>query len=216
MTLDRRIQNLVLAALEREPGVDAAQIGVSVVDGVAILHGRVATFRQKWLAERTARHLASVRAVANDLEVARVDGTRSDAVIAQAVADAIEWDSAIPAGQVKATVRNGWVTLNGTTTWQFQRAAAERAARNVTGVKGIANSILIEQVKIDDLQARIEEAFRHAAEADARAVRIEAHQGTVVLSGTVHSYAERQAAEDAALTAPGVSRVDDRLHVASE
>jgi osmotically-inducible protein OsmY len=213
MTADRRTQELVLAALEREPGIDAAQIGVSVVDGVATLRGRVPTFRQKWLAERTARHVASVRAVANDLEVARADATTSDAVIAQAVADAIDRESAIPAGRVKATIRNGWVTLNGTTTWQFQRAAAERAVRNVRGVKGVANSIVIEQVSVGDLQARIEAAFREAADADAHAVKIESHNGTVVLSGTVHSNFERRAAEQAALAAPGVSRVDDRLTI---
>ena len=214
MTLDRRVQELVLAALQREPGIDAAAIGVSVVDGVVTLRGTVPTVRDKWLAERTARHLDTVRAVANDLEVSRHDATTTDAGIARAVADAIEWDSAIPADRVKATVRHGWVTLSGTTTWQFQRAAAERAARNVLGVKGVVNAIRIEHVRIGDLQSRIEEAFRHAADVDAHAIKIEAQQGTVVLSGTVHSNAERQAAKLAALDTPGVSRVDDRLTVA--
>ena len=71
MSSDRRVQERVLEALERESGLDAAQIGVSVLDGVVTLQGVVPTFRQKWLAERAARHLHSVRAVANDLEVAR-------------------------------------------------------------------------------------------------------------------------------------------------
>ena len=215
MTMDRRLQEQVLTALEREPGVDAAQIGVSVVDGVVTLQGLVATFRQKWLAERAARRLVGVRAIANDLDVAATRSTVSDAVVAQAVADALKWDSAIPAGRIKATVRHGWVTLTGTTTWQFQRSAAERAAAIVHGVKGVANSIAIEpQVSIGDLQSRIEAALRHAAEADAHGIRIEARDGTVVLSGIVHSASEREAAERAALTAPGVSRVDDRLIVA--
>jgi osmotically-inducible protein OsmY len=215
MTIDRRLQEQVLAALEREPGVDAGQIGVSVVDGVVTLQGPVLTFRQKWLAERAARRLVGVRAIANDLEVASTRATVSDAAIAQAVANALEWDSAIPTGRVKATVRHGWVTLTGTTTWQFQRSAAEKAAALVNGVKGVANSIAIEaQASIGDLQSRIEAALRHAAEEDAHGIRIEARNGTVVLSGTVHSTSEREAAERAALTAPGVSRVDDRLVVA--
>jgi osmotically-inducible protein OsmY len=214
MTIDRRLQEQVLAALEREPGVDAGHVGVSVVDGVVTLQGLVATFRQKWLAERAARRLVGVRALANDLEVAGTTASVSDAVIAHAVADALKWDSAIPAGRVKATVRHGWVTLTGTTTWQFQRSAAERAAAMVHGVRGVANSIAIEpHVSIGDLQSRIEDALRHAAEADAHGIRIEARNGTVVLSGTVHSVSEREAAERAALTAPGVSRVDDRLVV---
>lgn len=215
MTMDRRVQEEVLAALERESGVDAAQIGVSVVDGVVTLQGTVPTFRQKWLAERVARHLLTVRAVANDLDVVRAEAVTTDAVIAQAVANALEWDSAIPAGRVKATVRHQWVTLTGTTTWQFQRAAAERAALHIEGVKGVANSIAVQpQISVGDLRTRIEDALRRAAEHDAHEIKVEAHDGTVVLTGTVHSRSEREAAEQAALTAPGVSQVDDRLVVA--
>jgi osmotically-inducible protein OsmY len=215
MSIDRRLQEQVLAALEYVPGLDAAQIGVSVLDGVVTLQGVVPTFRQKWLAECAARHLPSVRAVANDLEVARPESPATDAVIAQAVADAIERDNAVPAGRVKATVRHGWVTLTGTTTWPFQRVAAERAAAGVDGVKGVANSVAIEpQVSVGDLHARIEAALRQAAELDANGIKVDAHGGVVVLSGTVHSASERDAAERAALTAPGVSWVDDRLIVA--
>jgi osmotically-inducible protein OsmY len=215
MSIDRRLQEQVLTALERELGVDAAQVGVSARDGVVTLHGLVPTFRQKWLAERAARRLREVRAVANDLEVVRLDAPANDALIAQAVADAIDWDDAVPTGRVKATVRHGWVTLTGTATWQFQRAAAERAAARVAGVKGVSNSIVVEsEISVPELHARIEAAFRQAAEIDAHAVAVEAHAGTVVLSGIVHSANERAAAERAVLATPGVARVDDRLVVA--
>jgi osmotically-inducible protein OsmY len=213
MSIDRRLQEQVLAALEREPGLDAAQVGVSAHEGVVTLQGIVPTFRQKWLAERAARHLPSVRAVANDLEVARPD-LMIDAVIAQAVADAIERDPAVPTGRVKATVRHGWVTLMGTTTWPFQRAAAERTVAQVPGVKGISNSIGVEpQISVGALRTRIEAALRMAAEIEAHGITVETHEGTVVLSGVVHSASEREAAERAALAHPGVSRVDDQLIV---
>ena len=213
MSIDRRLQEQVLAALEREPGLDAAQVGVSAHDGVVTLQGIVPTFRQKWLAERAARHLPSVRAVANDLEVARPD-LMIDAVVAQAVADAIERDPAVPTGRVKATVRHGWVTLTGTTSWPFQRAAAERAVAQVLGVKGISNSIGVEpQLSVGALRTRIEAALRMAAEIEAHGITVETHEGTVVLSGVVHSASEREAAERAALAHPGVSRVDDQLIV---
>jgi len=214
MSIDRRLQEHVLAALERELGADAAQVGVSAHDGVATLQGIVPTFRKKWLAERAARHVPSVRAVANDLEVARPDLT-TDPLIAQAVANAIEQDDAVPAGRVKATVRHGWVTLSGTVTWPFQRASAERAAARVGGVKGVANSIVVEsQISVGELHARIETALRQSAEVDAHGIAVEAHGGTVVLSGVVHSASERDAAERAVLAAPGVTYVDVRLIVA--
>lgn len=146
MTIDRHIQEQVLAALECEPGLRAEQIGVTVVDGVVTLRGGVTTLREKFLAERIARRLSLVRAVANDLEVATGPaGSQDDSAIAAAAANALEWDSALPNGSIKATVRNGWVILTGTAAWMYQRSAAERAIRNLNGVKGIANHIVIER-----------------------------------------------------------------------
>ncbi len=215
MKTDRQLQDQVLQALEWEPGVDAADIGVSVDDGVVTLRGDVATLREKWLAERTARHIYGVRAVANDLQVTPGDaGVRTDSAIAQAVANAIEWDSALPDGAVKATVRNGWVTLNGTVMWQYQKAAAERAVQHLYGVKGVNNSILVKpEVSPGDVKAKIESAFRRSAEIDADRVKVETRDGTVVLRGTVHSLIERDEAERAAWAAPGVTRVEDHLIV---
>jgi osmotically-inducible protein OsmY len=215
MKTDREIQEQVLQALEWEPGVEAADVGVSVDDGVVTLLGEVGTLRQKWLAERAARHVYGVRAVANDLTVTPDNAsTRTDPAIAQAVANAIEWDSALPDGAVKATVRNGWVTLNGTVPWQYQRAAAERAVQHLYGVKGVNNSIMVRpHITPGDVKAKIEAAFKRSAEVDADRVQVETRDGTVVLRGTVHSLLERDEAERAAWAAPGVSRVEDHLLV---
>jgi osmotically-inducible protein OsmY len=125
MKTDRELQEQILAALEWEPGVDAAGIGVSVNDGVVTLQGTVPTFIQRSTAERTARHLFGVRAVANDIQVTPTAATsRTDAAIAQAAANALEWDAAVPDNAIKPTVSNGWVTLNGSVGWQFQMSAA--------------------------------------------------------------------------------------------
>ena len=216
MKTDREIQEQVLAALEWEPGVHAAHIGVSVSNGVATLHGFVTSLREKHLAERITRRVYSVRAVANDIEVAPAGPfKRSDPAIAEAAANALEWDSAIPDDGIKATVRKGWVTLNGTVGWQYQKAAAERAVRNLNGIEGISNAIVVEPaVNVADVKADIEEAFKRSAEVDAQDVHVEAHDGTVVLTGKVHSLIERDAAERAAWAAPGVRSVEDRLVVA--
>ena len=115
MQRDRGLQNDVLAALEWESSVDAAQIGVTVSDGVVTLRGTVPSLHQKWMAERITRQLICVRAVANDLDVSPTgDAARSDSAIAAAAANALEWDSAVPDDAVKATARHGWVTLTGT------------------------------------------------------------------------------------------------------
>ena len=210
---DRELQEQVLAALDWEPSVDAARVGVSVSDGVVTLRGTVTTLYEKWTAERAARHIFGVRAVANDLDVAPT-AARSDPAIAQVAANALEWDSAIPDNAVKVTVRSGWITLTGTVAWQYQKSAAERITQRLYGVKGVANSILVKpQASPADVKTKIESAFKRSAEIDAQRVTVEAHNGTVILTGTVHSLMEREEAERAAWAAPGVTNVDDRLVV---
>jgi len=215
MTTNREFQEQVLAALEWEPGVDAAHIGVTVDAGVVTLRGTVTTYQEKFTAERAARHVFGVRAVANDLEVMPTELTgRSDAAIAKAIANTLDWDSAVPFHAVKTTVRDGWVTLTGDVSWQFQREAAEAAIRHMYGVKGVINSIAVKpHVKPGDVKAKIESAFKRSAEIDATHVNVEARDGAVILTGTVHSLFERDEAERAAWAAPGVTKVEDRLLV---
>jgi osmotically-inducible protein OsmY len=215
MTTDRELQEQVLSALEWEPGVDAAHIGVSVDAGVVTLQGVVTTYFQKIVAERTARRVYGVRAIANDLAVKPTSSTsRSDADIAKVIANALSWDSAIPPNAVKATVDGGFVTLTGQVTWQFQRQAAEAALRHLYGIKGVNNAITVKpHVAVSDVKAKIEAAFTRSAEIDARNVHVEARDGGVVLTGTVHSLFERDEAERAAWSAAGVSRVEDRIVV---
>lgn len=216
MKTDRELQEQILAALEWEPGVDAAGIGVSVNDGVVTLQGTVPTFIQRSTAERTARHLFGVRAVANDIQVTPTVATsRTDAAIAQAAANALEWDAAVPDNAIKPTVSNGWVTLNGTVQWQFQMSAAVRAVEHLLGVKGVTNAIILKpQVSASDVKTKIENAFKRSAEIDAQRVKVETKDGGVILTGTVHTLVEKDEAERAAWAAPGVTRVDDRLMVA--
>jgi osmotically-inducible protein OsmY len=216
MQTDRDLQENVLAALDWEPELDAAQIGVSVSDGIVTLRGIVTTAHQKWTAERVTRHVIGVRAVANDLDVSPTGhAARSDPAIAEAAADALEWDSAVPDRAIKVTVRNGWVTLTGSVAHRFEKSAAERAVGRVYGVRGVANSVLVKSsVSPSDVKARIEEVLKRSALIDAQRIRVEASDGAVVLTGTVRSLAERDDAERAAWAAPGVTKVDDRLVVA--
>jgi osmotically-inducible protein OsmY len=216
MRTDTQLQESVVKALDWESSVNAAQIGVTVQQGIVTLTGRVGALREKWIAEKTARHVWGVRGIANELIVAP-DGAdvRSDTAIATAAANTIDWHSAIPPNVVQVTVRDGWVTLTGAVPWQYQKAAAEKAIEHLHGVKGVSNSIVVKApVTAVDVRHKIEEAFKRSADIDAKTVTVDAHDGTVVLTGTVRSLAERAAAEHAAWAAPGVIAVDDRLQVA--
>jgi osmotically-inducible protein OsmY len=213
--IDKDLRQNVEHALDWEPSIDASDIGVSVDAGVVTLRGNVTSYAEKLAAERVALAVYGVKGVANDLAIHLPSlYHRTDTEIAHAATAALGWNVLIPRDRVTVSVTNGWVDLHGTVDWQYQRDAALRALRTLTGVKGVTNGIVIKaRVKAADVQAQIEAAFRRSAEIDARRINIAAADGTVVLSGNVHSWAERQQAERAAWAAPGVVQVDDRLTI---
>jgi len=212
---DRELKEHVQNALDWEPSVDQSDIGVSVDEGVVTLRGNVRSYAERAAAERVALRVYGVKAVADDLEVRLASGyERTDTDIAQAVVDALKWNTIVPPDRVTVAVAKGWVTLKGTLEWQYQKDAAARVVRDLTGVRGVNNEIVVKpRVKTTDVQAKIEAAFKRSAEIDARRVSVAAEDGKVILTGNVRSWAERQEAERAAWAAPGVTQVDDRITV---
>jgi osmotically-inducible protein OsmY len=212
---NKDLKQLVEGALDWEPSLDAKDIGVSVDDGVVTLRGNVVSYAEKVTAERVALRVYGVKAVANDLVVHLVTGfERTDTEVAQAAVTALKWNTIVPSDRITVTVNSGWLALNGTLDWQYQKDAAARAVRDLTGVKGVNNCIKVQpRVKTIDVRDKIEAAFKRSAEIDARRVNVTATDGKVILSGNVHSWAERQEAERAAWAAAGVTQVEDHLTI---
>jgi osmotically-inducible protein OsmY len=210
---DEAIQIDVLEELRWDPRVRPNEIGVMVKDGVVTLTGWVDSYLKKMAAEEAAHRVRGVKAVANDIEV-RLPGSaeRTDADLAKAVITALKWQAAIPAGKVDVTVSQGWVTLKGEVEFGFQKRLAEWAVQRLSGVKGVTNLIVVKpRLSPSDLKQQIERALIRNAETDARQITVEVQGSKVILRGTVRSYAEKQAAEDTAWSAPGVSEVDNRI-----
>jgi len=210
---DEAIQTDVLEELKWDAHVRPNEIGVAVKDGVVTLTGWVDSYLKKMAAQEAAHRVPGVKAVANDIEV-RLPGfaERTDTDLAAAVLNALRWDAAIPTGKVDVTVSQGWVTLKGEVEYAFQKRDAERAVRRLSGVKGVSNLIVVKpQVFPSDLKQQIERALVRNAETDARNITIEVEGSKVILRGTVRSYAEKQAAEDTAWAAPGVTEVENRI-----
>jgi osmotically-inducible protein OsmY len=210
---DEQIQTDVLEELKWDTRVRPNEIGVAVKDGIVTLTGWVDSYLKKMAAEEAAHRVPGVKAVANDIEV-RLPGfaERTDTDLAAAVLNALRWDAAIPTGKVDVTVSQGWVTLKGEVDYAFQKRDAERAVRRLSGVKGVSNLIVVKpQVFPSDLKQQIERALVRNAETDARNITIEVEGSKVILRGTVRSYAEKQAAEETAWSAPGVTEVENRI-----
>ena len=212
---DRHLQEQVQNALDWEPSVDAADIGVSVKSGVVTLRGDVKTYAEKVAAERVALKVYGVKAVANDVNVRLGDGQqRTDTDIAQAVLAALRSNTMVPKDKVTVAVANGWVTLAGTVDWEYQRQATANAIRYLAGVRGVTNMVAITpHVSVGDVKSKIENALKRSAEVDARRINVAVSNDTVMLSGIVRSWFERDEARRAAWSAPGVRAVDDRIAV---
>jgi osmotically-inducible protein OsmY len=209
---DIRVRDAVLRALEWAPEVDASAVGVSAHNGAVTLTGFIDSYAEKLAAERTAKRIRGVRAVANDIQV-RLKLERTDPDIAADVVHALELRSTIPAG-IQAVVHDGHVTLTGKVAWLYQRLDAEKVVRHVRGIRGVANYITVTPRPVErDIHHRIAAALHRNATLDAGHIKVAVDGSTAILSGTVASWAQREGAEHAAGGAPGIVQIDNRIVV---
>ena len=217
MRTDMELQKDVAEELKWEPRLQEDEIGVAVKNGVVTLTGFVPDYAQRRAAAKAAERVVGVRAVAQELVVKVPEMFRySDTELAHRVVNALAWDVEVPNEKIQAKVEDGWVTLEGTVDWQYQRNAAERAVRYLGGIKGVANQIAIApsmSASAYDVAQRIKAALHRTAEVEAKRVEVTAKDGKVVLTGSVRSWPERADVERAAWSASGVMAVDDRLAV---
>jgi osmotically-inducible protein OsmY len=215
MKSDTQLRGDVMEQLAFEPSINATAIGVAVKDGVVTLSGTVDTFAQKRTTEFCAERVSGVRAIADDLEVKLPHAlARTDTDIARTAASALDWDVEVPDG-LKVRVENGWIFLDGTVQWQYQKSAAERAVRYLNGVRGVTNMLNLKQPKVSeaDVTTKIRAALRRTADQESDRITVETIDGRVTLGGKVRSWAEREDAERAAWSAAGVKDVIDRIAI---
>ncbi len=217
MRTNIQLQRDVMDELQFEPSVNASNIGVIAKDGIITLTGKVNNYAEKYAASEAAERVAGVKAVIDETKVdLPLAHQRDDQDIAQAALNALKWHVWVPKDALKVKVEQGWVTLEGAVDYKFQQTAAKDAVQSLTGVTGVSNLITLKAVVApSDLKVRIEDALSRAAELDGERIKVEVDGNKVVLRGNVSSWAERDEAERAAWSAPGVWDVDDKIEIAA-
>jgi len=215
MISDLQLRQDVLDELEFEPCVNAAHLGVAANRGVVTLTGFVANYAEKAAAERAVRRVKGVKAIAEEIEVRLPSDTkRSDDEIAARAVEILKWQVGFPADRLAVKVEKGIVTLTGDVDWQYQKADAEHVVHKLSGVIDVLNQIRVAApVRASEIKEKIQKALQRSAEVEASGITVQTEGGRVVLSGKVRAWYERDIAERAAWSAPGVTEVQDHLTI---
>jgi osmotically-inducible protein OsmY len=215
MISDHQLRQDVLDELEFEPSVNADHIGVAANAGIITLTGFVSNYGEKLAAERAARRVKGVMAIAEEIEVRLpTDRRLADDEIAGRAVNILKWRVGLPASRIGVKVEKGIVTLTGDVDWRYQKSEAEAAVHNLSGVAGVANLIRISSpVAVTEVREKIQKALQRNADLDASRITVQTDGGKVVLGGKVHAWYERDIAERAAWSAPGVTDVQDHIQV---
>jgi len=215
MKTDIEIQKYVIDALRWEPILNAAEIGVAVKHGVVTLSGQVESYSQKLAAEKAAKKIRGVKAIAEDIqEGVSAFNKKTDAEIAEAILNALKWQSAVDEEQIKVKVEGGIAKLQGEVEWAYQRIIAQTATQHITGLKMLLNEITVKpRLTPEHLEQQISEAFERNALLDAGKITAQVFEGVVTLRGNVRSFAELEDAEAVAWAGPGVTAVKNQLEV---
>jgi osmotically-inducible protein OsmY len=213
MKSDIEIQKDVIEQLKWEPFLNAAQIGVAVKNGIVTLSGQVDAYSKKILAEKTTKKVAGVKAIAEDIQVGISPVyKKTDTEIAEAVVNALKWHTMIPDEKIKVSVEDGNVKLEGDVEWEYQRNQAKTAIENLTGVRFVTNLVAVKpKITPYELQQKINSSFQRSANIDSARITAEVLGSKVTLRGKVRSFSEKEDAENAVWSAPGVVSVENKL-----
>jgi len=207
---------MIMDELKWDPKLSSAYISVAVTNGVVILSGIADSYAQKLAAEDAVRRVKDVKGLVEEVTVQLPpDEIRADPDLEMAVANALKWSHSVHGHPIRAVVEAGWLTLEGTVDWQFQKDAAGNAVKDITGLRGVSNLVHMKPyINVPVVRETVRKAFERNANVDSGRIIVETSGNKITLSGKARSWSEREEVERVAWCAPGVLVVEDNLIIA--
>lgn len=140
----------------------------------------------------------------------------SDQEILSDIQEALTWDVRVDASNINVEVVNGTVTLSGTVDTYTQKLDASHIASRIKGVTDVINNLVVRPVVIKsdlEIQDDIGAALRRDVLVDETNINVKVSNGIVILTGSVATMAEKNAAESDAWLTPGVTDVINNIVV---
>lgn len=216
MKSNQELQTDVQNAIKWEPLLHAAEIGVTVHDGVVTLTGSVDSYTKKLEAENATKNVAGVKAVVEKIEVHHHESwsKKNDNDIADEILSAYKWNWKIPNDKIKIKVENGWVSLSGELSWNYQKDEAKDAIKNLEGIVGVTNSITIKSETLDKMEKEvIEHHLQRSWSLNAKDIKVAVNGTNVKLTGSVGSLYQKEEAGRIAWNTPGIWSLENNLTV---
>lgn len=215
MKSNSELQKDVQDAIKWEPLLNAAEIGVVAKDGVVSLTGNVNSYAKKLAAENAAKKVRGVKALVENIKVKFPSSwNEEDADVAAEVLQSLKSKWSVPSEKITVKVEDGWVTLGGELSWNYQREDAKESVKDLIGVKGITSNIKIRSELNDEIEQKdVEYALARNWTLDGHDIAVQVSGTTVTLTGTVHSWHQHDEAERTVWSTPGIWHVENKLTI---
>jgi osmotically-inducible protein OsmY len=215
MKNNEELQKKVINAIKWEPFLSSSEIEVSVEDGIVSLSGVVDSYAKKIEAENAAKRVNGVRAVVEKIQVKIPDSwIKTNIEIAGQALNALKANWSVPNEKIVIKVEDGWITLEGELPWNYQKEAAKNALNYLKGIRGVFNNIQVKPETHDVIEQKdVENALSLSWSIDDSNIHVKVSGPTVVLTGTVNSWYQKEEAERIAWNTPGIKHVNNDLSV---
>ncbi len=214
MKANEKLQKDLQNAIKFEPLLQASEIGIVEKDGVVTLTGTVDSYSKIIEAENIVKKVPGVKVIVDKMEVDDKYFNKNDNEIAEDILKILKWNLNILQEKLVIKILGGWIYLDGTLDWNYQRESANMAMSNISGVKGVINNIKIKsELKNQIEKEAIENAFNRNWVLNYDSIYVDVSGCKVTLRGTVDSFYEKEEAERIAWNTLGVCAVNNELTI---